>query len=327
MDVVSIYNNFGNRGGAQNVVVQLAHNICDTPVVLTSTPLCKIDACYLDGNTKFVDFSLKEIIKYRKSIFLSHSRKLTTILCLLNKFGLGIKLIHVAHNLFYDGKNITLFPRHIISVSNSVKENLVNYFGVNPSHVEVIYNGEKDVFKENTTSKADGITRVLIAARICPHKRQLAIVKGLKGYIPDDIQLCFAGTGEDVESLKSEIANDPHLNYEGLIDMFSDLYNYDYVCLFSEKEGLPLSLIEACMFAKPLLTNSIGPCLEVNKDGVNGLVFKNIEQFKRGLKVIPRKGSADYNRMSQYSRKKYEDNFTETQMFMHYNNYIQSIKW
>lgn len=323
MKVVSLYHNFRNRGGAQNVALQIAHYFCERPIVMTNTPINLIDKYYADKNIEFTSFSLKKIFKNRNSIFISHSRKQTTVLCLLNKLGFDLKVIHVAHNLFYNKKHLTLFPKHIIAVSYSVKDNLVDYFRVSPTSIEVIYNGEKDYFNSNLQVNKDNITRIIIAARICPVKRQVALIKSIKGKVPNDIQFCFAGNGEDLEELLTIIDNDPHFSYEGQIDMFDALYGFDYVCLFSEKEGLPLSLIEGCMFSKPLITNAIKPCLEVNRSGKNGLVFDTFEDLICGLPDIPRRNSQEYRELSICSRKIYEEYFTEEMMLNNYFDYIK----
>ena len=81
--VISIYSNFANQGGAQDVTLQLAHalNETDKPIVLTDTPLSKIDAVYKD-KAVFEQFSMRNVIKYAScnTVFLSHHRKNTTLL-------------------------------------------------------------------------------------------------------------------------------------------------------------------------------------------------------------------------------------------------------
>ena len=322
MDFVSIYHNFENRGGAQNVTIQIASNISESKIVLTNTPLKKIDENYVGSNVIFKKFGIHEIIRNRNKIFLSHSRKLTTTLCLLNKLGLGLKIVHVAHNLFNDHKKTTLYPPIIIAVSNAVKQNLVDFFGISPDRITVIYNGDKDKYDIHRIEQNDGRTKLLIPARICPVKKQLDLVRAIKNRVPDDVLFCFAGKGEDLSKLLIEIKNDSHFRYDGLIDMKKDLYNYDYVCLFSEKEGMPLSLLEGCMFGKPLLTNAIAACLEINKDGWNGKVVCDFDELIRMLPNIPRPGSEEYIKYSVNSRKLYEIYFTENIMLNKYRNIL-----
>ena len=104
MKIISVYPNFANRGGAQDVVIQLAKALNDTgtdPVVLTNTPNDQIYSEYLDGIT-FLPFSLKNVLSFigNDVLFMSHSRKTTSQLVILNKFIRKIRIIHIAHNTF-----------------------------------------------------------------------------------------------------------------------------------------------------------------------------------------------------------------------------------
>ena len=152
MKIISVYPNFANRGGAQDVVIQLAKALNDTgtdPVVLTNTPNDQIYSEYLDGIT-FLPFSLKNVLSFigNDVLFMSHSRKTTSQLVILNKFIRKIRIIHIAHNTFNSLKYLSFFPENIIAVSNGVKENLIDYFNVPEKNVTVIHNGIKDIRKE-----------------------------------------------------------------------------------------------------------------------------------------------------------------------------------
>lgn len=324
MGVVSIYHNFGNQGGAQNVAIRLAKFFSKDPIILTRTDNCCIDSSFKGCGVVFHKFSIKAILLHRKDLFVSHSRNLTSIICFLNKLGLGANIVHVAHNIFSNYRLFSLYPKHVVAVSYAVKDNLVHYFKIPPERITVIYNGLEDTYDPNKKITGNYKTRLLIAARICPVKQQLEIIRNLKGHVPDDIEICFAGKGEDLESLKVLINSDTHFNYVGLINMREELYFYDYVCLFSEKEGLPLSLIEGCMYGKPLITNSIEPCLEINKDGDNGFVVNDFCELIEKIKSLPRRESEAYSLLSLNARKKYESCFTEDEMLNNYRNLLQN---
>lgn len=331
MNIISIYPNFSNRGGAQDVALLLASKLNNSfPVVLTETSENDIVSSYKD-KAKYHLFSFKKIksLATRDSIFLSHHRKSTTLLLLFRIFlffeGKKLNIVHVAHNTFTNLRLLSFFPKHIIAVSNGVKMNLISYFGVSSDKVTVIFNGivDKDIKKQKR--EYDGKIKILLAGRVCPVKQQVELVRRLKGKLLSQIHFYFAGVGEDLEQLKIEIGDSSQFHSLGHISMEEHLDHYDYVFLYSQKEGLPLSLIEGCMFGKPLITNDLPAVLDVNKDGVNGFVYSDFESLIEGLNKLPFPDSKEYLEMSQRSRLIYEENFTEDKMIYQYRTYLGKI--
>ena len=64
--VITIYPNFFNKGGAQNIALRLAEklNEINTPIVLVETPLSCIVKDY-KARAQFEKFSLKKIVNLR----------------------------------------------------------------------------------------------------------------------------------------------------------------------------------------------------------------------------------------------------------------------
>lgn len=327
--VISIYSNFANQGGAQDITLQLAHalNETDKTIVLTDTPLSKIDAVYKD-KAVFEQFSMRNVIKYAScnTVFLSHHRKNTTFLEIFRiiAFWKTFNIIHVAHNTFSNLKYLSWLPKNIIAVSNGVKENLVDYFWQQPQNVHVVFNGIKDFCQKSEQTKEDGVVKVLLAGRICSVKQQVELAKFLKCKLKDHIKISFAGKGEQAEELLRVIKDDKHFEYLGFIDMIQELPNYDYVMLFSKNEGLPLSLVQGSMFGKPLITNDIKPVLDVNKDGFNGFVCSDFESLLSTLNTLPLPSSEQYIKLSRNSRNQYLKYFEDTRMFNQYRHIIEN---
>ena len=103
------------------------------------------------------------------------------------------------------------------------------------------------------------------------------------------------------------------------------LSHYDYVLLFSEKEGLRSSLIEGRMFCKPLITNDIHAVLDVNEDKKTGFVYPTFEKLLEGLNQLLLSGSEEYKSLSANTRKKYVQNFTEERMIAAYKELLSSM--
>ena len=128
MKIVTVYPYLWDRGGAPDLALELARelNTEGKPIVLTNSP--SIHECYMNLNVEYKRFSLKNIWRYcfgDEIVVLSHHRKQTSILVLLNLFLFfnKLKIVHVAHNSFDNLKWACFFPKKVIAVSNSVKDN------------------------------------------------------------------------------------------------------------------------------------------------------------------------------------------------------------
>ena len=169
----------------------------------------------------------------------------------------------------------------------------------------------------------DDMIKILIAGRICDAKQQVNIVRNTKGRLNNNIYCYFVGTGEDEEKLKSEIKNSHQYIYLGYKNIKDIIENFDYVCLFSKNEGLGLTLIEGCMFGKPLITNDISPVIEINENGKTGFVFHDFNSLVSGLNSLPGPDTEKYKKLSINARHKYEKNFQEHLMISTYKDYLK----
>lgn len=326
--IISIYSNFANTGGAQDVTIMLASHFAQDdrkPIVLTRTPLDKIADKYVNvAEFKALNHSIvKHIVRtYDNPVFISHDRKSTVRMMLYRALGLDFRLIHVAHNTFKTLKHITVFPREVIAISNGVYDNLQNYFKLDKSCISIIPNGIVDKGWRSPRNTDD--VRILLAGRICPVKRQVELARHLKGRLSTDVSLDFAGCGEDEAALKAEIDGASNMRYIGQINVEERIENYDYVMLFSEKEGLPLILIEACMYGKPMLTNDVSGMEDVNIDGKTGYVCQDYDALIARMSSLPRSNSDEYMYMAINARRQYENLFTLERMLEGYERLINN---
>ena len=325
--VVSVYPNFANRGGAQNVTMQLATKLnTDHPIVLTATPYAQIPAPYAKA-AQFEKFSIRTVwrLANKHTIFISHHRKTTTQLLLLRLFLLRrMRVIHVAHSIFSNLRWCCLFPKEIVAVSQSVKDNLMDYFRIPEKNIRLIYNGIPDCPELTPPLQPDSPIRILHAGKICPLKRQVLLAETLHGKFPPHVQLHFAGSGPDEAMLAKAIATDQQMRFLGQVNIEDILEHYDYVLLFSEKEGLPLTLIEACRQGMPMITNDIPAVCEINEDGRTGFVFPTVASLAEGLANLPRRNSPAYTAMAKAAREKYERLFREEDMIAQYQEIIKN---
>lgn len=328
--VINLYKNLDNFGGAGFIAYDLHKNLFPekSNYLMGFTNFEEIDEKYfgLTAN-EYLKFTIKNILRFKKYIFISHHRQITTYLKLFNSiFLLNLKIIHVAHNEFYTLKHLTLFPENIFCVSHRVKENLINYFKLKGSRIKVIHNGLADEFNIASEKVYDNSNiRILYPARINSVKQQLAIVKKLSGRLNENISIDFAGTGEDFTTLDSICKNSHQFNCLGFINISEYIYEYEYVMLFTKNEGLPLSLIEACMFQKPVIANDVGGNLEILQDGVNGFILSNFENLSKELNELKKIKESHYRELSANARKIYLKKFTKAQMFDDYRSQLSKL--
>lgn len=329
MRVISVYPNFANKGGAQNVVLQLAEKLneaAEDRIVLTSTPVEQIEPDYRPCGT-FLKLGWRSVrnLASEETVFLSHHRKCTSLLLMYKKlFFPRMHIVHVAHNTFDNLRSFCLYPQKVVAVSCAVKSNLVDYFRLSESRVTVIYNGLPDERNRENVKPHPGEVHVLLAGRICAVKQQLEIVRQAKGKLLPHVHLFFAGVGADAAALQELIKGETQFHYLGQIDMRKSLNQFDYVCLFSLKEGLPLSLIEGCMFGKPMVTNDLPVMLEVNVANETGFVFPDMLSLIGGLNDLPTVESEEYVRLSRNARARYELLFTEDRMIAQYRRLVEA---
>lgn len=325
--IISVYPNFVNHGGAQDVALQLAERLNEgtEPIILTKNHFTDINPDY-QNRAKFILFNYKSTISLADAhiVFLSHHRKSTSLLMLFSHLsGSKFHIIHVAHNTFTNLRRFCFFPKRIVAVSNGVKENLMNYFRVPEERITVIFNGKRDCRNYQNAKTDNKEIHILLPGRICTVKQQVDIVRMTRGQLLPHIHIHFAGVGEKVELLKKEMEGETQYHYVGFLNMEENLNLYDYVVSFSKNEGLPLSLIEGLMFCKPLITNNLLTVLDVNKVGETGFVFSDFASLAKGLNELPMPDSEEYQRLSHNARLRYETFFTEENMVVQYQQIIE----
>lgn len=323
----SLYQSFTDIGGAEKVAVSLhrafkTHGF--TCKLMATNSFDTNHSYYQIGKEEYLQASFRNFFRLRDSVVISHHRKVTTQLEAINRlFRLNIRIIHIAHNEFHDLKYLTLFPKEIIAVSDRVRQNLISYFNVNPDNITVIYNGLADVYEVSKQKVySDDMIRILYPARITKVKRQVELVDNTKDLISENLSISFAGKGELADILKEKVTGSTQYQFLGFANLEETMYDYDYVLLFSEREGLPLSLIEASLFHKPIVCNDVGGNTEIVRDGYNGFVVNDYHDLSDLLNKLPRRNTEEYARLAKNSRSLYEKEFSEKVMIEKYVNLI-----
>lgn len=264
----------------------------------------------------------------KNAIILVHARKLLPFLIVLNKiFFLRARIIYISHSIYLTHRKVTLFPKEVISISSKVTENLMHFFGVKEEQISLIHNGIRDVRGEGKMHeyKKDGIIKILYIARIDKWKQQVEIVKNLTNKILPNIVIHFAGIGDEFQILQKECLKSNTFKALGFIENVNALIQeYDYILLYSLKEGLPISLVEAAMNAKPVLSNDVGGSLEICIHNKNGfLIQDNWEDLINKINALDRISKVDYDKLSVSSREIYMEKFKYELMIEKYVELIE----
>lgn len=185
-------------------------------------------------------------------------------------------------------KILAPFTDKIIAVSHCVKEDYVNYTGVSPQKVEVIYNG---IDLEPFTREYDiaqlkqelGIEdRIIIGSigRIRWVKNYPALIAAADKvrYAIPNVVFIIAGDGPEhyKKKLISQIQQLNLQDYVKLIGYREDvpalIQMFDICVLPSRFEGFPGVVLEFLASRKPIVATNSGGHSEILKDGENGLL-------------------------------------------------------
>ncbi len=175
---------------------------------------------------------------------------------------------------------------YVVVVSKQNK-NVLRMDGVVPENkLQVIYNGISELKPQYTRSNARerlGISEdtffIVTVTRLDKPKDPLTLVKGFEKLCRDKKNCILAIVGDG--SLKSDIVTE--INARGLSNKVRmpgfvndvDLYlaSADVFCLATEKEGLPISILESMKYSLPVVANAVDGIPEQVKDGWNGYLI------------------------------------------------------
>ena len=208
----------------------------------------------------------------------------------------GIPMVTTCHGFFYKNIGRAMLPswgEKVIAISDAVKENLVNYFGLDKSRVTLIYNGIdvkkffKDFPEEEKNRLRDkfgikkGYSVIGMIARFTPDKGHDVLLYALYEILKKklDVQLLLVGDGDkkqDIIALSQRLdLSDNVVFVKPQINTVNVLAVMD-VFMFTPKrrEGLGLVLLEALASGKPIVATDVGGVSSVVENDVNGFLVK-----------------------------------------------------
>ena len=230
----------------------------------------------------------------------SHHRMAAFYARLLQLFNRDLKHVYTAHNVFYGKRKLMRFALNkatIVACGNTVKNNLINEYGIKEKCIKVIYNSIeptkiKDIsIPELSKRKQEGSCVVGSIGRISEQKGFDTFVKAIglcaKNGIP--VTGVIIGDGEDaikIRKLTRELGIDREVIFLGYCDdVISTIAKMDFIVLASRWEGFPLTPIESFYVGKTIIVSDIENNLEIVEPGKNGLSFPVDDYEKLAEKI------------------------------------------
>ncbi|HEX3074273.1 MAG TPA: glycosyltransferase [Ignavibacteriales bacterium] len=246
--------------------------------------------------------SLSGLIRFAKrnkiDIIHSHGRGAGVYSRLLKIFLPETRVVHTMHGFHFDDypavkkaalitieKILALFTDKVIAVSNGEKKSVEKYGIYDKKKIAVIYNGIEEW--ENAISASElrkklglpaGNYIVLSAARFGVIKNITMILEiAARLREREDITFVIIGDGEEFSAMQ-KLRNSRNLQNVSLPGFKENVLEYmkasDVYLSTSIREGMPISLIEACMLGVPVIASDVTGNNEIVDDGINGFLFK-----------------------------------------------------
>lgn len=242
---------------------------------------------------------IKHLHNTKTSILHAHSSKGALVGRLAAVVARTPVVIFTAHNsIFYEEwpgwkkrlfasveKFLARFTDRIITVSDALKQEIMEMEGLPSKQITTIYNGiEVDKF----TGKSDPLhirksmnipelgPVVGTIARLAPQKGISFFLKAASLLKEYQVNFVIIGDGPLEESLKQEAVDlglQGRVTFTGRREDISDILStLDIFVLPSVTEGLPLTILEAMAAGKPIVATRVGGIPEVIVDGKTGII-------------------------------------------------------
>ena len=181
-------------------------------------------------------------------------------------------------------------------------------YRIDPAQIEVIPNGVEETFYYSGRRLVGAKPRLLYVGRLSVQKNLPLLLRALAG-ISERFETTLVGDGEleaDLRNLAADLEL-RNVRFHGRADgaELRDLYrNADIFVLPSEREGMPLVLLEALAMGLPVVATDIPGSRDVIVHGVNGVLVPpdDATALREALLGVATDVNG-YRRMSEASRR------------------------
>lgn len=293
--------------GAENVMVNIAIRLkesnCYTPIICATRYGGVLEERLKKNGIKCIKLNRKHRLEFYKfyhlksliesdNVKLIHSHKMGSNFwgVLLGALWRLPTVSHI-HGQVYNWTNFVInyfigrLSSKLITVSNFEKKGLLTQ-NISPIKIVTIYNGldpSRFQIKPNPDLKIKlGLEPsahvVGISAALRKEKKHETFLLAAREILKQrkDVNFLILGEGirkSELESLASELGIRNNCIFTGFVKNIPEILSIiDIGVLTSEREGLPLTLLEYMASSKPIVSTNVGGVGEVIKEGVNGFL-------------------------------------------------------
>lgn len=234
----------------------------------------------------------------------------------------------------------------IIAISNIQKDELVKVFKIAPEHkVKVIPLGfDLNPFHENLEEKREKVRTeynltdeiaVAIVGRLAPIKNHdlfLEAVKLTQEKTKQKLVFFIVGDGELKDELEAKVnvlkaENGVDIRFTSWIrDIKTFNAGMDIICLTSNNEGTPVSLIEAQATNKPVVTTDVGGVRDIVLEGETGFIVPKGDSLAFAEKLLLLTENKELrNSMSEKGWEFVKDTFHYTRLVKDMEEYYKQL--
>ncbi len=184
--------------------------------------------------------------------------------------------------------------RHIVTISESSKQDIIKYFGVKPSSIDIIYPSVSREFEIPCVKKSVNSNGkyVLAVSSIDPRKNFIGLIKAFKACNLDDTKLLIVGSEHKVfanNDIKSAVGDDKRIVFTGYVtdEELVSLYQHALVFAYpSFFEGFGIPPLEAMACGCPTLVSNTTSLPEVCGDASVYVDPYDTDSIRDGLMSI-----------------------------------------
>jgi glycosyltransferase involved in cell wall biosynthesis len=204
-------------------------------------------------------------------------------------------------------KAVLRAARLVVVFTPEQRTELQRQYGIAFEKIQVVPNGVEKAFMHDQARALHEKPRLLFVGRLSIQKNLPLFLHALQG-VSDHFETTIVGEG-DLEQESRKLANELNLQNVSFVgraegQRLLEIYRTsDIFVLPSEREGMPLVLLEAMAMGLPIVATNVTGNRDVVVDGANGLLVPlgDPSAFRSALLHIVADGAL-YQRMSKASR-------------------------
>jgi glycosyltransferase involved in cell wall biosynthesis len=232
----------------------------------------------------------------------------------------------------FSHKTALLYLNRVVAVSKSAKKSVVKRYGWKEEPIKLIKNCGNVVKCVDYNGGKEAI-RLGVVSRLIPLKNIPLLFNALSQLSEnnaDKFSIQIFGDGSEKIKLQQIanklIADEMKINFHGNVIEESVIYNsFDILVMCSNTEGLPMSILEAMGYSKPVISTRVGAIPEIISHDNNGWLYEvqDVDSLKEILESIvnsPQK----IHQFGQSSKKFIDENYSISSVYDDYNKVYSS---